>query len=309
LALQTPKPNAGPAPTAPAPVSLAARAAALGFRDSHCEEADLQLGIGLWGTYMCGKTTHAMSFPNPLVYNFDPNSASITKQNKRCPFVQVRTYKQMVALAQAAANHELTELVRALYPDEFGDYTVETLVTDSSTGQGNLVEEHLETLDFTTKTGAYDGNKKYDMKLLLLNQYYRQIQHARERVPGKESYMHVVTIHEKIRTDEKGNTLEINADITGRFGKLIFQQNDANFFCELQLPEVLGDKSGKVMQNAPLKACVRSVPHTKWHAGVGDRVGGLGRYGKLPPYLYPPPNDKGGLWSILEEHWMGTAAK
>jgi len=309
MALQTPRTTPNPAPAASpasAPVSAAARAAALGFADSHGSEDQLQLAVGLWGAGLSGKTTHAMSFPNPVVFNFDPTTTSITKQQKRVPFVQVRDTDQMFKLAQAAAQGELTALVRAAFPDEFADYVVETVITDSSTFQAAIVEEKLDTMTFASARGADDTRARYQAKLVMMNKYYRLLKHARERAPNKESYMHVVTIHEKLQLSEKGDVVSIKADITGDYNRLIFQQNDANFFCELQLAEVLGDKSGKIAQNTRPTPVVRSVPHTKWHNVVNDRVGGLGRYGQLPPIMHPPPNSKGGLWSVLEEHWLGN---
>jgi len=297
--LQTPK---ALATAAPAAVSLAARAAALGFADSHGDEARLELALGLWGAGLSGKTTHAASFPDPVFFNFDPTTASITRQKQRFPFIQVRSLEQMRQLAKAAAAKELTALVRTL--PGFAEYTVRTIVTDSSTFQASLIEEHLDTMTFTTARGSDDGRARYQAKLVFLNEYYRLMKHAREFEKGKEQYMHVVTIHEKVTVNEKGEITGIKADITGDYNRLIFQQNDVNLFCSLDSDEVPGDKAGKIVAGSR-KAIVRSVPHTKFHGVVADRVGGLGRYKKLPPFVYPPSNDQGGLWGLVEKSWLG----
>lgn len=274
-----------------------ALAAQLGLVSSHSETGRAGVKFGLWGAGLSGKTSHALSFPGTLVLNFDPTTSTLTGQPYAVPYIQVRDYRHMLALAVVAENRQLSDLVRTM--PGFADYRVRNLIIDSSTFQGHMIEEWLDTQTFASKRGADDTRARYQEKLRVLNRFGRSMDKAAEYRAGKEQYSIITTIHEKVQLDEKGNITNIKADISGDYNRLIFQHNDINLFCEL-VTNAASD--GRAIANTRPTAVVWTIPPTKWHNVVNDRLGGKGRYKLLPPKMELRA-DGPGLWPELCKHW------
>src|SRR3990167_6541295 len=115
-----------------------------------------------WGMPFTGKTTYAKSFPNPFFIYFDPDATTIRSHPSDIPCVYVTTKAMMDALAQDVRHRRLTEVVRS-FGGQWADYTVESVIVDSSTFQDKIIEEWLDATDakginrWDVKTRAFQG--------------------------------------------------------------------------------------------------------------------------------------------------------
>jgi hypothetical protein len=240
-----------------------------------------------------GKTYFWLTCPSPFGIIFDRNMGTLMNE-LGIPYVipeSVRQYK--TEILPAVQNRKLTELVREI--DGFEDYTVQTVVEDSGTSKGYFIRDSLT------------DNDKRVMERDLWQDYlgtYRTSTHVMTGAtrpmpssPDRECYNYILTCHEKIVTDEKGNVVDITTMLEGQYKTGILQEFDCVFVTEAKSkssPE--GGRS--------VRWQMWTVPPDK-HRTVLDRVGGK-RYNTLPPKVPNDYNELAKLWGLGDNQTRRT---
>jgi hypothetical protein len=232
-----------------------------------------------WGDPFTGKTNYAKSFPSPFFIYFDPDSTTLLSHPTEIPYVVVQSKAVMDALAADVRNRRMTEVVRGFGP-QWANYTVQTVVVDSSTFQDKLVEEWLD-------DNENRGQNRWDLKSRAMHGFYGDVCAGSTHRDGAEQYYIVVTAHEAIKRDKDGNITEITTCISGNFRKDIIQYMDTVIFCGVQVP---AGKDG-VAIGAAQYVC-RTQPPDKF------RKCGARGLTKLPATL-----NEGAFFNVLEAYW------
>src|SRR3990167_257334 len=243
-----------------------------------------------WGEYFTGKTTYAKSFPGPFFIYFDPDSTTVQSHPTEIPCVYVTSKEMMEAVLQDVKNRRLTEVVRSFGP-QWANYKVESVIVDSSTFQDRIIEEYLDANDVK-------GVNRWDSKKRLFQKSYADLCEGSEFKAGAEQYYIVVTAHDKVKRNDKGEVVDVTTCISGDFNKILPQYFDTIIFCEVQVSctadgKALVDKAGAPMT----KYLCRTAPPDKFR-----KCGARGLV-KLPPVL-----ENGAFYDELQKYW-GQEAK
>lgn len=165
-----------------------------------------------------GKTTYALSWPNPFVLYFDKNLGTL-RDFPGIPFVTPQTWQEVDQVwIPAIQNRRLTELVQGFVDDNgqhpYPNYKVRTLVIDSFTNFVNM--NVLELGDGGAKSLGYDGWDTYYGRINRLMTATTASAIYNPKRPTQESYHVVGTIHEDNQRDEKGNLTGIKPSVQGK---------------------------------------------------------------------------------------------
>lgn len=233
-----------------------------------------------WGMPFTGKTNYAKSYPGPFFMYFDPDTTTLLSHPTEIPYVIVTSKAMMDALAADVRNRKLTEVVRSFGP-QWADYTVQTVVIDSSTFQDKLIEEWLDDTD--TK-----GINRWDIKSRTMHSFYGDICAGSTFKAGADQYYVVVTAHEAVKRDKEGNITEITTCISGNFRNALIQYMDTVIFCEVVVPS---GADGKALATPARYICRTSPPDKFRKCGARGIV-------KLPPVL-----ENGAFYEVLQKFW------
>ncbi len=239
-----------------------------------------------WGDPFTGKTNYAKSFPGPFFIYFDPDTTTLLGHPTEIPYVVVTSKKMMDDLAADVSNRKMTEIVRSFGP-QWADYTVESVIVDSSTFQDKLIEEWLDSND-------NKGINRWDLKSRTMHSFYNDLCSASVYKAGAEQYYIVVTAHQMIKRDKDGNITEITTYISGNFRNALIQYMDTIIFCEVEIPTGANGKS----LGLPGKYVCRTSPPDKYRK-CGAR--GLTKF--------PPTLDNGAFFNELQKYWSDDVTK
>lgn len=283
------------------PPTQAPKPLALPFRivSSHDEEGQGLPTIGLIGENFAGKTTMALSFPNPFFINVGNNSTLLAHPTP-IPYVQVNKSPEMIAVANYVAAHKMSELVQGM---GFPGYEVKTIVLDSTTDMSVALDLELN-IDDTKRDG-------WQLKLAAENKLISKLIQGTRYVKGQEQYYLVLISHFKqVYGGKKGELTEIKHNVTGSFAQSLKGLYDICLEVRAD-QETSPDGSGNAARGKRPRHSVWTVPSHQFKTFIGDRFGGRGqskgRFGKLPTEIAIP--DGVGLFSLLEKHWHGEPPK
>lgn len=232
-----------------------------------------------WGLPFTGKTTYAKSFPGAFFIYFDPEMTTLLSDPTEIPYVVVNSKAVMDAVVADVKGRRLTEVVRSFGP-QWADYTVETVIVDSSTFQDAIIEEWLDSQDSK-------GINRWDIKSRTFKRFYDDLVSGAEYKEGAEQYYVVVTAHEAVKKDKEGNVLKVTTCISGGFDDKLIQYMDTVIFCEVVVPATA---EGKAIGGP--KYIARTSPPDKW------RKAGARGTTKFPPVL-----EAGAFFTELMKFW------
>lgn len=273
-----------PAPLKPAPI-VKATTPRYSIVGTKAAEGHPRKKVLYWGEYFTGKTTYAKSFPGPFFIYFDPDSTTVQSHPTEIPCVYVNDVATMDAVVRDVRTHKLTEVVRSFGP-QWADYRVESVIVDSSTFQDRVIEEWLDANDVK-------GVNRWDTKKRKFQTFYGDLCAGSEYKAGEEQYYVVCTAHEKVKRNDKGETVDVTTCISGDFNKILPQYFDTIIFCEVTLATT---QDGKALLNAD------GSPKTTYlcRTAPPDKFRKCGARGvvKLPPVL-----QNGAFYNELQRYW------
>ena len=212
-----------------------------------------QVRMGLIGTPGTGKTTAALTFPNPIVLDFDricpPGALSI-------PFYDRDTRRKWLKAKSAidyGPRDGLIDFLKYEAP-KFGPET--TLIVDSWTSFMNMFdtwqEANKESIYWSVKKNEVDGRALHGDRLTLAVEFATAIKELRCNI--------IVTMHEIIERDKDGNPLSsIKPIMKGQFADQMALHLTA-FFRQLQSPKWAGN-SGYYWKVKPDDVFKPKTPH------------------------------------------------
>jgi hypothetical protein len=279
-----------PAPLKPPPPirAIAPRYSVVGTKAT---EGHPRKKVLYWGEYFTGKTTYAKSFPGPFFIYFDPDSTTVQSHPTDIPCVYVTSKAMMDDVVRDVKNRKLTEVVRSFGP-QWAEYKVESVILDSSTFQDRIIEEWLDANDVK-------GVNRWDQKKRAFQTAYADLCEGSEYKVGAEQYYVVVTAHEKVKRNDKGEVVDVTTCISGDFNKILPQYFDTIIFCEVTLATT---QEGKALLNADgspkTTYLCRTAPPDKFR-----KCGARGLV-KLPPVL-----QNGAYFEELRKYWGDDTSK
>ena len=272
---QPPKPGARPAPTRrPLPI----RSSKLAKRGRSV------LYIGKNAT---GKTLRALSWPGPLILQFDPERETADNYETELPIIEVSdwsTWEQLIL--PVLGSRQRTQ--EAIADFGFPDYQVQTVVVDSYTGLDQMCETEMR------KREPTNNQRMYGEKLLALRETQRILSALTQLSEDTAPWNLVGCVHEQVdmTTIEvngkfKEVTDDIRASISGRFGKHFFGHWGTILWCMVDVPTT---RDGELIRGKSANYYCRTDPIDQWRRGV-DRAG------KLPAKVAGDYADLMSYWS------------
>ena len=256
----------------PPPIRARYTIAQTGLPEGHAKRSTL-----LWGPSQTGKTHCAMTWPSPFFIYFDPDTQTLEGTASRVPFIHVPDLKTMEQIAEDVRHGRMTELVRTL--PGFEDYTVQTVVLDSASALGRMVDDEQ-------KDNGVVGIPRWDAKKQQLHKIFLHLIAGSKWSAAREQYYLVVTAHEAEKTDSEGNVREVVTSISGKFGEELFQ-----YFSDIILTRRTSGQNPKFHART-------SAPNAHYKS-VGMRA-----INNPPPVL-----EQGATYPELARYWYASKEK
>ena len=239
--------------------------------------ADEALGLSILyiGPPKSGKTTCALSFPDPFVFYFEPNLAGLRASNPTPPYLLVDDMKPEPI---AALQQQILPAIAAGRIGELTDRPVKTLVFDSLTV---LLGEHLS----KKIRGAKDALKGFDDFGMFL--YAAENLISGQLTPlCRRGFNVVATVHlaEYGGGDEPSTR---RPSIPGNFRNILCSRFDAVLLTgsELAARKVRGPNGTESVVREP-DYFVQTINPDRSYEGIGDGLGRTGgHFRTLPPKL------------------------
>jgi hypothetical protein len=251
-----------------------------------------QLNVSLiyQGAPKSGKSTYALTWPDPFVFYFDKNMG-VLREHPGVPFIQLDSWEEIEQRwLPAIANRRLTELVQAFTDDDgqkpYATYKVRTLVVDSFTNFLNMNYTQLEQAAPIGKNGEKDGYwiwREYFNRANRFINICTQASIPNPRRPQSETYHFVGTVHEKSEYDSTGVLLSTGPSVQGKLAEQF-----ASYFDAVLLTECINGPSVEVPPAKPGAAPtkLRTKQYFIHAADYGVRRSAIsGEFAKLPPKL------------------------
>ena len=245
------------------------------------------------GPTMVGKTLYALSWPDSHTFAFGQNDSTHKAVGKGMPYTRPNlipghplNWEQKVLPAIRSRAFDAKTLIF----DDFDIYTT-FLIMEMWKGAGRDARRDLWTPVLNRVAPEVDAITTTKFPDLIK--------------PDLPYYNIVFTFGEIERTDEAGKVNKIEPTIGGQSKMILLRALDVTLLCSRQVvdkqEQVMVESQGKqIMQTQFVKEekfTVHTVRPNNLRTYGGDRLGGKGRFNKLPPKL------DDGFYSTLCDGW------
>lgn len=249
------------------PIRARYNLASTGQPEGHAKRATL-----LWGPSLTRKTSYALTWPSPLVIYFDPDSTTLELAPSPVPFIVISDVATLDRICEDVQRRRMTEIVRQM--PGFEDYTVRTVIADSLTYLGRLIDNDL----------GEPNKSTWPAKKRIMHRSLLTLTEATKWRAGAEQYYLVATVHEQERCDSEGRVKEVTTAISGGFGQELF-----SYFSDVLVTRCTPSQTGNP------KYYVRAAPPSALYRTVGMRG-----------VLNPPAQLDDAMYPTLARYWYAS---